>query len=75
MPFKKLKKLLVGVAACSTGILCALCLLYERKIGRRGMADFKDKLQAFLDHYETLNSIGEEAEEGFNSEFVVSSVD
>lgn len=38
------------------------------------MAVFKDKLQAFLKHYDKLNSVGEEADEGFNAEFIVSSI-
>ena len=35
------------------------------------MSEFRDKLQIFLQHYDKLNSLGEEPDEGFNSEFVV----
>lgn len=35
------------------------------------MAEFKEMLNEFVRHYDKLNVIGEEADEGFNAEFMV----
>lgn len=35
------------------------------------MSEFKEKLQGFIQHYNKLNALGEEAEDGFSSEFMV----
>lgn len=35
------------------------------------MDDFESKLSDFTSHYETLNAKGEDAEDGYNQEFMV----
>ena len=35
------------------------------------MSDIKDKLQSFIDHFHSLSQKGEDADDGFNAEFMV----